>query len=450
MNIKNEYIRLVLLHVLIGVLCQFIPFFPKIYFVAALLYFIYRVFNTPYKNRTIEILLACAYFTGAEVFFRMSEGALTYESSKYLVIVFMAIGIFYKGISGRGYTYIFYLGLLIPSILVASMTLTYSADFRKAIAFVLSGPICLGVAALFCYDKRVTKSQLLDIITVLALPAIAMTAYLFIDTPSIKDALSGTASNRATSGGFGPNQVSTALGLAIFSMVVLVFTRSQTTILKVINLSILGAMTFRAIVTFSRGGVFTAILMVIAFLVIYYFQSSRARRSSIMAMGFLFLSVLAITWVVSSDQTGGLIDKRYSNQDAAGRSKSDVSTGRISLFRKELDGFFENPIVGVGASRMANKRLEEEKVILTSHNEMSRLLSEHGMIGLIILLILIFKPLAFRSKHKGNYLFYAFLCFWFATVNHSSMRIAAPAFIYALSLLKVTNAKRTLLRKQLS
>jgi hypothetical protein len=32
---------------------------------------------------------------------------------------------------------------------------------------------------------------------------------------------------------------------------------------------------------------------------------------------------------------------------------------------------------------------------------------------------------------------FPFLLFWFLTINHAAMRIAAPAFIYALSLLKV-------------
>lgn len=46
-------------------------------------------------------------------------------------------------------------------------------------------------------------------------------------------------------------------------------------------------------------------------------------------------------------------------------------------------------------------------------------------------------------------MFYAFLAFWFATINHSAMRIAAPGFIYGLSLLNVTNEKRPLHRKQI-
>jgi hypothetical protein len=37
--------------------------------------------------------------------------------------------------------------------------------------------------------------------------------------------------------------------------------------------------------------------------------------------------------------------------------------------------------------------------------------------------------------------FYAFLIFWIATINHSAMRIAAPAFFYGMALLYVVKPK---------
>jgi hypothetical protein len=39
----------------------------------------------------------------------------------------------------------------------------------------------------------------------------------------------------------------------------------------------------------------------------------------------------------------------------------------------------------------------------------------------------------------------SFLIFWLLTINHAAMRIAAPAFVYALSLLKVYYQKETIL-----
>ncbi|MGB3605725.1 MAG: O-antigen ligase domain-containing protein, partial [Psychroserpens sp.] len=84
----------------------------------------------------------------------------------------------------------------------------------------------------------------------------------------------------------------------------------------------------------------------------------------------------------------------------------------------------------------------------TSHSEVSRTLAEHGFFGVVILVILIFKPLAIRTRNKQNYYFYAFMAFWFLTINHMSMRIAMPAFIYALALLNVTHEKNPVRRKQ--
>lgn len=448
--IQNDYyFSLVLLHILIGVVLFVFEPLSKLYFILLMFYFTIRIIVLPQQQKTREIFFACAYFSGVEVLFRMTKGGLSYEASKYLVIVFMLMGMLYKGLSGRGYPYFFYLIALVPSIVVASITLTFDANFRTNIAFVLSGPVCLGIAALFCYDRKISKTELLEIVKYIALPCITTTMYLFLYNPTIRDTLSGTASNAATSGGFGPNQVSTVLGLGMFAMVVRLFMQSPTLFLKLVNVFILGAMTFRAIVTFSRGGVFAAAIVVIAFMATLYVRSTWRVRQQMIGVTVLLGIALTLTWVISSNQTMGLIDKRYANQNAQGIEKEDVTTGRLDLFMQEIDGFVNNPFLGIGASRIKDIRVELYNNHLPSHNEVGRLLSEHGILGLIIILILIIKPLVYRTQHKGNFLFYAFFCFWFATINHSGMRIAAPALLYAFCLLKVTNDAPSLYRKQL-
>lgn len=437
------------MHILIGMLIYFNEDLAKLYFIVAFFFFLYRIILAPSNKKTIEILNACAYFVGAEVLLRMSKGGFSYEAVKYIVILFSIIGMFYKGLSGNSYPYFLYVLLLIPSIFVASTTLSFDVNFRTNIAFVLSGPICLGAAALFCYGKKVSLKQVHNLLLYMALPIISHTVYIFFYNPSVKEVLSNTGSNRATSGGWGANQVATILGIGMFVFAARLFTKSPSIGLKIINIAIFCAIGFRAFVTFSRGGVITAVLCILAFLVIYYSEVSRKQKNNIIAIFFVFCSTLALTWVISSNQTDGFIDLRYANKDHTGREKQDISTGRGMLFQKEIEGFVNNPFFGIGSSRAKDQRIEEEGQGVTSHNEISRTLAEHGMLGVIILIILIFKPLDFRSRNKGNYYFYAFLCFWFATINHSSMRIAAPAFIYALALLNVTNEKRPLHRKQL-
>lgn len=447
--IDKNYFFLVLIHIGLGFAIFIIPVIAKLYFVAALIYFLFRIIISSNTLKSQEVLLGCAYFVGAEVLFRMTKSGLSYEASKYLVILFVLIGMFFKGISGKGYPYFIYLILLVPAVVVASITLTIDAKFRTNIAFVLSGPVCLGIAALFCYDRRISYHQIMDILVYISLPIISMTVYIFLYNPSIKSVLYGTASSNATSGGFGPNQVSTVLGLGIFCMVVRLFLKSPTLFLKIVNIVLLGTFTFRGIVTFSRGGVVAAVIVVAGFLWSLYFKSRSKQKNKIILSFILLLITVNIAWVISSNQTRGLIDLRYANLDVQGREKKDITTGRVDLFVEEIDGFLGNPFIGIGASRVKDKRVEISGQHLPSHSEVGRLLSEHGLLGLIILSILVLKPLTYYGRNRKNLFFYAFLFFWFATINHSGMRIAAPSFLYALALLNVVNEKNPLHRKQL-
>lgn len=450
MKTNITYITAIGLHVFIGIIIYFNETLAKVYFGIALVFFLSRIILAPQNSKTYEVLRAAAYFVGAEVFLRLTKGSISYEAGKYLVIIFMLVGMLYKGVSGKAYPYLLYLMLLVPSIFVASTTLSFDANFRTNIAFVLSGPICLGIAALFCYDKKITYKQLNNLLVSMLFPLISHTAYIFFYNPSVRDVLTGTGSNRDASGGWGANQVSTVLGLGMFIVAIRLFTKSPTIALRALNLVIFSAIGYRAIVTFSRGGVITAVMAIIAFLFVYYNRVSKKKKTEIVMLFFMFCFSVGVTWMVSSTQTDGYIDLRYSNRDHLGREKQDVTTGRGELFKNELAGFISNPFLGIGSSRAKDQRIETEGQGVTSHSEVSRTLAEHGMFGVVMLVILLFKPIGFRSQNKRNYYFYAFLVFWFATINHSSMRIAAPALIYALALLNVVNDEHPLHRKQLT
>ncbi|WP_052184216.1 O-antigen ligase family protein [Psychroserpens sp. Hel_I_66] len=449
MKTNITYLSAVGFHIAIGLIIYLNESLAKVYFASALLYFLYRIILVSDSQKTFEILKACAYFVGAEVFLRTTKGAISYEAGKYLVIVFIIMGMFYKGISGRGYPYFIYIMLLIPSIFVASTTLSFDANFRTNIAFVLSGPVCLGLAALFCYDKRVSYKQMSQILLYMLLPILTHTAYIYFYAPDLQDVLTSTASNREAAGGFGSNQVATVLGLGMFILGVRLFINSKTMGIRVFNMILLIFISYRAVVTLSRGGVIVGVFCILIFLFYYFIQAKSKAKNQVIGVFVLFSSALVIAWFVSSSQSSGLTDKRYANQNARGVQKQDVTTGRKTLFLEEIDGFITNPFLGIGSSRAKDRRIEEEGQGVTSHNEISRTLAEHGLLGVIILIILIFKPLDLRANNKKNYYFFAFLAFWFATINHSSMRIAAPAFIYSLALLNVVNEKYPLHRKQL-
>ena len=403
------------------------------------------------ENRNNEALMAAAYIAGAEVFYRMNGAMVFYETGKYSVILFLLIGMFYKGTSAKSIPFWIYLLILIPGIVMASITLDYDVVFRKAIAFNLSGPVCLGVSALYCYYKKISKDQFQTIIIMLLLPLVANMIYLFIFTPTIGEALrSGTNSNYVASGGYGPNQISTVMGLGAFLLCTRLFV-VKNKLVNIVDLILMLMMIFRAIVTFSRGGVITALFCVLCFVIIFYYKRSRLEKLKLLNKFFILIISIVALWSYTALSTGGLITYRYTNRDSAGKLEDDITTGRAELVETELFGFINNPVLGVGVGKAKEIRSEEAGVETASHNEISRLLSEHGLLGLIALLILIFVPILFWTKFKNNYYFLAFMAFWFLTINHSAMRIALPGFVYGLALLYIVDEKKPPLhRKRLS
>uniref|UniRef100_UPI00356AD398 O-antigen ligase family protein n=1 Tax=Mariniflexile sp. TaxID=1979402 RepID=UPI00356AD398 len=365
-------------------------------------------------------------------------GSFLYEACKYLVIVFCLIGIFTTRQRGQPMAYVIYLLLLIPGIFVAAFNVSESTTLRTAITFNLSGPICLGIVAIFCYQLKVSYNNFQKLLYTMALPLLATTTYLFLFNPSVRDTITGTGSNYAASGGFGPNQVATVLGIGMFIFSVRFFSQSPSIFFKLVNAGIFFLISYRAIITFSRGGVITALFMIAAFIYLYFRKVNVYNKLRISRLLVVFVGIGFSIWLYSSLQTSGFIDKRYANQDALGREKEDVTTGRSDLAEFELNEFLNNPIVGVGVGKIKELREQKEGVLAASHNEMSRIVSEHGLLGLTALIILLITPFILRIRDRTNLFFYSCYFFWLLTINHSSMRIAAPAFIYGLCLLSVS------------
>ncbi len=385
--------------------------------------------------------MAAAYVAGGEVYFRMTDGIIFYETGKYMVIVFLLLGMFFKGTSSKTVPYWLFILMMVPGILVSAINISYGADFRKLVAFNLSGPVCLGIVAVYCYYKKIKKSDFEKVILMLLLPLISNMFYLYLYTPSLKESLINVSANYLATGGYGPNQVSTIFGMGFFLICTRLFLVKDK-LVNLIDFILLGLMGYRAVVTFSRGGVFTGIICISTFLIFYYYKMNRKSRSAVFRK-ILFIGAVGLgVWTFSLVKTYGLIGNRYTNKDASGKLKADITTGRSELIETELHAFINHPILGIGVGKGTEYREEQLGISIATHNEISRMLSEQGLLGLISLLILIFVPVVFWFKFENNYYFLAFLAFWFLTINHSAMRIALPAFVYGLALLYIVDDKK--------
>ncbi|MFD0962596.1 O-antigen ligase family protein [Pseudofulvibacter geojedonensis] len=429
---------LILLHLAIGFSVFVLPFLSKLLSLIVLFGSFFVVLVA--RNKTFAVLLCCAYVATSDVFFRMTGGLFFYELHKYLLIALPLLAIVYDFASVKGYVYLVYILLLLSTIVITEYNL--NDEVRKMIAFNLSGPVSLGFFAFFCYKKKVTMKQLSKVFLYSALPVVSIAVYLFLYNPSVKEVVTGTASNFATSGGFGPNQVATILGAGIFVFITRLIINKMSKIQMLIEFSILCVIVFRGLVTFSRGGILVALIASIVFCAMVFLKGNSKYVLKVVRMFAFFVISGVVLWLYTVSRTSGLIENRYTNKNALGQEKKDVTTGRKQLILVEFQAFFENPVFGIGVGKNKEYRQERTGIVAASHNEFSRILAEHGTFGLVAFLILLLTPLILRLENRNNIYFYSCLIIWLLTINHSAMRIAFPSFIYGLAVLDVHFEKK--------
>ena len=442
---KHTRLILSIFHLVLGVLLLS-GFLAKVY--SVLIVFLGIRFIIKSKNKHNEAIYWSAYMVGLEVLFRMSGGMFFYELPKYSVFLFLGTGLYVEGKRHHvSVSYLFYILLLLVGI--AFMDIPFNESIRKAIAFNLSGPILLGLSAIYFYKRKLGSEELLDLLFYMVLPIISMLSLLYFKTPDFKNIAFGGSANYTTSGGYGPNQVATILGMGVFIFTIHLFFKKRIFFMFFIDIFFFMYLIFRGLLTFSRGGMITAFLAITAFIFFYIISTKEKLKNLVKYAGIISLSAIAL-WLYTSNVTGGMLENRYNNKNARGIEKSDISTGRIDLFKGELDNFYENPFFGIGVGGSKFERMEDVGIEAASHNEVSRLLSEHGMIGLIILILLLVIPAKhiLSQPYLARGFLSAFLLFWFLTINHSAMRIAFPAFIYGLSLIIITNDEENSIHRE--
>jgi len=333
--------------------------------------------------------------------------------------------------------------LLLPGVVIAYLNFDYFEEsFRKAILFNLSGPLSLFATALFCYQKQVRFETLLRLVDLMLLPILAMVVYIILYAPALENIVFTTESNQVASGGYSGNQVATILGLGMFLSYIRFLVPHKNNLLNILNMGILGLLTYRCLLTFSRGGFITAILMMIVFTVLFINWAPLAQkgRATVKLVGLGIGGFLL--WGLVVTVTGGLIVNRYAGENAIGEEK-DITTGRAEIISTELEAFYEDPFLGVGVGMGKFFRIEEADGGGATHNEVARMLAEHGLLGVLALLILLLIPLGFLLSKNRNLFMIPFVVFWFLTINHSAMRVALPGFIYGFALLSITYASKS-------
>jgi hypothetical protein len=145
--------------------------------------------------------------------------------------------------------------------------------------------------------------------------------------------------------------------------------------------------------------------------------------------------------------TNGLLFLRYEGKTSGTILKDEsvtldkLTTGRFELFKSELE-LFKNNYFGVGAGASKFVRLFRQDSV--THTELGRLLSEHGILGLLFFSILLYyfinQIFKSRSSHINCFLVSLFFIAIF-TSFHAATRTYVSPLLMGLAFLKPISIK---------
>jgi hypothetical protein len=343
-----------------------------------------------------QVVCALGYLAGAEILWRMTGADIFWEFSKYaaVLIAFLAIMIEQRDMPvyfpklGQSYetpqvprylnlTPLFYFALLLPATILTWLEMDFN-EARQQISFNLSGPLALAIMALYLWKRPLNKQQIASLLVTIIAP---ITGVLFhaVYSTFTAEVIFTLESNFTTSGGYGPNQVSNILGLGALAAIFLLIVKWRSPGLRLFLLLLAATFVLQAFLTFSRGGVISLFIAVLL-LGLHLFRTPQARGR------FLFLAVIAygtgvfIITPILDGFTDTLWQQRFADLSTTGRSEVALA---------DWQAFLEYPLVGtgVGLSREYHQLLAG--ISVTAHTEVTRMLAEHGLLGVLSLCILV-------------------------------------------------------------
>jgi O-antigen ligase/polysaccharide polymerase Wzy-like membrane protein len=355
-----------------------------------------------------------AYIAGSEVLWRM-KGAVFYEYGKYATAaIFITAMLRSQRLKGPGLATL-YLLLLLPSVMLVNFDdLTVA---RKDISFHMSGHLALIAGAWFFSQLKLTPEQTYRTFLSVIGPTVGLAAVTLFSTVTNPNIVFNGESNLDTSGGFGPNQVSGALGLGVLMAFLYIMNGRETLKIRALMFGAMVLMAVQSALTFSRGGLYNA-AGGIALASFYLVKDPRSRIKLVFFAALLLLTANYIVWPRLDTFTGGALSARFQNTD---------STGRDEVVRLDLQTWMENPILGVGPGQRHGTM---------AHTEFTRLVSEHGTFGAVavLLLLMMMAQNLKRARTTRSKAIVASITGWsLLFMLDKAMRMVAPAFALGLT-----------------
>jgi hypothetical protein len=440
-------------HVLVGILATLSALPVVGFFYVVFLYSLVNVFQVSSQDRPKLLAEIIIYFASFESIGRLAQADpfLPYELGKYILLLLSPLGILLsKGRTIKGALGFMILVLAIPAIFFDESGRVAPIEVR----FNILGLLNIGFAIWFFSSLKINLRTLVGWSKLLIYPIVSVLVFTIIRTPDLDSVDFSLGANFSTSGGFGSNQVSTILGLGVFLTAACILLNYRLTGFRWMDFVLLLLLTTQGLLTFSRGGMIGGILGVLV-MIYYLTKLSMAERKRLSIPNFkkfvlplvVFLFIVA---AVANSITGGMLLLRYMGETqgtltgTADKSLDKITSNRAGLFVKDIELFVEYPVMGVGVG--ASTYLREDFKGYAPHIELSRLLAEHGILGLLIFSVFIAVFILNKNKAPENisrgFLLACFIIGFLATFHSATRTYITPLLMGISSVLMVNMAKR--------
>lgn len=375
------------------------------------------------SGRVHAAACVAAYIAGAEVLWRMCKAPyIFWEFGKYGVIVITGLGLL-RSLRGRPpFPPIFYILLAVPSIFIGYMQPS-KVPFYQHFSNFCAGPMALMLTAVFAFHIKFDRRQIENLLVTMIGPILGIASICFFTTVNDNNIVFNQESNFQTSGGFGPNQVSSVVGLGVLVSLLLVLRGGISFQAKVILMGMAVFMAAISALTFSRSGVVIAAASLLA-TTPFMVQSGRTMANYIFGISATALAFVYLVFPVLDQFTGGKLGLRF--QEHAMSNREDLMMGDVKLF-------LENPLFGIGMGQSEHKRQTKAGA---THSEITRMLAEQGMFGatgLVTMAIATLMCIKRQKRPEDRIVAVAFLAWGWLFMFSNAMRIVAPMFLIGLS-----------------
>ncbi len=459
-----QALKWTIVHAVIGAISAFTPWAFILYFYLILFFNVKQAFNVLKKGNIIMFTLLVGYLQSFEQVARVSKSFpfVPSEFAKYISILF---GIYALIVSKRKLN-----PVGIAMFIMITPAIFFDLSGQRGWAEIVNhflSPLAVSLGVMLWGGYRPTELMISRLMRLIWLGFLSVLISVVVKTPELETLNFGLEGNNATSGGASTNQISTILGFGMFLTFYSLYKKENFSGYKLGDMALFLLFSLQTLLTFSRGGMIGGVL---AILVMVFGSAVTESPSLASAIGprkkkngfpviYLVVGVvlLFVAFSFVDQVTGGKLSLRYQGETqgtVSGYAEKDINrftSGRSGIVEDDIKVWLDNPIIGggIGSSPYLRMKIQADggDFYITPHIEMSRLLSEHGILGIgyFVLIIYIGIRTWFRRNHLpfGDVLF-ALYVLAIATSFHAAMRTFVTPFlisICAMSLSKPLSRK---------